>query len=488
MDASTKSSSRLDDQKPPVAPAATPSTDTIKVKRVRDEDGADAEIRTTKRQRIGKLPTTPSESQKPDTTTDNTVDVGLVTPKPRIKRRRSSAEDKVQGAAKRHKVEGVETVEKQLSTPAVPIDLTSDEPDSTSEKSSSVHSEVEVEAAGDGGTNDQETQKLDHPWRVDEAGVTRFEQARRHFSREGTAGIDESRLTEDELRALKLVRRLKEEQTETPEQARRRMLNKRKRRTMANPPPVGADGSPKDHIYEKAWITPNRIDTFIRKDKDDVNADQWTEADEAATVEVERDADEWEPPKRKRRVPWLEQNGWDVPAQLELNHGKQAQLFALAEEGLNWKEWSQFTKANPNWREEEKARDEEKKRKRKEKREAEKKKLEEMIRNGEALPESAQRGRRRGKNRGPLPRKKPQKSAAKPEESLQAMGSAKGKEMAVDNPPKMTREASECVPQEGEEDDDGSSAGGDHAAEPEGEFNLDDWVSDEDDDDADDSD
>jgi hypothetical protein len=184
----------------------------------------------------------------------------------------------------------------------------------------------------------------------------------------------------------------------------------------------------------------------------------------------------------------LEQNGWDVPAQLELNHGKQAQLFALAEEGLNWKEWSQFTKANPNWREEEKARDEEKKRKRKEKREAEKKKLEEMIRNGEALPESAQRGRRRGKNRGPLPRKKPQKPAAKPEESLQAKGSAKGKEKAVDKPPKMTREASECVPRGVEEDDDGSSAGGDHAAEPEGEFNLDDWVSDEDDDDADDSD
>lgn len=492
MDANTKSSSRLDDQNPPVPPAAASPTHTNKAKRKRDEDDTDVESSTTKRQKIGKVSATPPEDQKPDTTTHNTVEVGLVASKPRIKRGRSPVEDEeVSGVAKRHKIEGVEKVEKverKLTTSAVVIDLTSEVSDLIGKRPIQVHCEVQIEATGDGGTNDRETQKLVHPWRVDETGVTRFEQARRHFSRKGTAGVDESELTRDEVRALQLVRRLEEQQNETPEQARKRMLNKRKRLTMVNPLSVGADGSPKDHVSGKAWITPNRIDALIRKDNDDVNADKWTAADEAATVEVQRDADEWEPPKRKRHVPWLEQNGWDVPEQLELNHGKQAQLFAAAQEGLNWKEWSQFTQANPNWREEEKARDEEKKRKRKEKREAEKKRLEEMIRNGEALPESAQRGRRRGKTRGPLPRKKLQEPTARSEQQLQAKASAKGKGKAVDNPPKTTGQTLENVSQRGEDENGASSAGGENAAEPEGEFNLDDWVSDEDDDGAEDSD
>lgn len=280
-------------------------------------------------------------------------------------------------------------------------------------------------------------------------GTTRFDTARRYFLEKGTAVVSEDGHTEDVVRALRLVRRLEKQATETPEQAMRRMKSKSRRLIRSQ---LEESHKPThDHLKRQPWIAPNRLDNYIHETPDNPEYDKWSSGDEAATQGVERQADDVERPKRKRRTPWLEQRGWDTDRMIELLGGAQAAMIDEAKEGLEKKQWDQYKVDNPNWQEEEAKQNMELKKQRKERREAAKKREEEMKKNGQAV--------------GPV--KRGLKGTAAGSQSKKA--DAGDKTNSVDNKAITADDAADA--QEAE-----------NAPEPEGEFDINDWASDGDED------
>jgi hypothetical protein len=136
---------------------------------------------------------------------------------------------------------------------------------------------------------------------------------------------------------------------------------------------------------------------------------------------------------------------------IELLGGAQAAMIDEAKEGLEKKQWDQYKVDNPNWQEEEAKQNMELKKQRKERREAAKKREEEMKKNGQAV--------------GPV--KRGLKGTAAGSQSKKA--DAGDKTNSVDNKAITADDAADA--QEAE-----------NAPEPEGEFDINDWASDGDED------
>ncbi|KAK0386164.1 hypothetical protein NLU13_6001 [Sarocladium strictum] len=183
----------------------------------------------------------------------------------------------------------------------------------------------------------------------DNPAATQFELARRHFTKHGTADVREDGLPKDVIRALRLVRRLEKEANESPEDAMKRMRNKT--RSKIKELSRGSLKSSSGDTAGQPWILPNRLDAFV--DKDDADDDKWSEGDEAATQDVTRKPGSCTGPKRRRRIPWLEQCGWDKAEVYDKIVDMQAEKFEAAKLGINKDLWEQYKIDHPNWKEEE---------------------------------------------------------------------------------------------------------------------------------------
>lgn len=291
-------------------------------------------------------------------------------------------------------------------------------------------------------------------------GHTQFEVARRYLTEKGTSGINEGGLAHDAVRALRLVKRLEQQAKETPEEARKRMRSKSRRliRDETNEPHrspqlIHAKGK------KKAWIMPNRLDEFVDESKDNAEDDKWSTGDEEATKDMERQADDCAGPKRRRRIPWLEQNGWNTEEMMGLLETTQAAMLEEAKQGLEKQQWEKYKEENPDWEEEEAKKKAELKKQRKEKRKAAKKEEEEKRkRHGGVMDEAPKKGAKRQTGR------RMSNKLADTGDSLNRVGG--GQDGTANDEPEKERRSEKEVERD--------------APEPEGEFDINDWASDED--------